>query len=301
MVPSITPRATHRRRGFFLVLTAIMILPIAAFAQTRSDCSAAGACGAPAGFQILVDTNQIQPAEAPQAARFAADGVWSIPLNSPHGIDWTRTLSALDASRWSVSEDNPGATSQADLVSTSMHRMVDGAMFYNEDGLATPLSDAQIAQYAAHVVPGLGAIGARIVLLTRSFGDGDPRQLQLRHALANPNVSGATFEFSPDTIKPAWKLDAGCSYILSLHKKCYLLMPPKRGTLDYVGNIEQAIAYFGKTKALLTNPNVYIVLAVYGRPNTVHYISTSGSDRDSIEAAVAWLKAYRADPLHPPL
>jgi hypothetical protein len=149
-------------------------------------------------------------------------------------------------------------------------------------------------------VPGLGLVGKRIVLLTRSFGDGDPRQAQLKHALANPNVSGATFEFAPDTLAPAWKLDTGCLYILSLHKKCYLLMPPKAGTTDYVGDLKKAILYFGRAKGLLSNPDVYIVLATYIRPNMVHYLSTSSADRDSIEAAVAWLKAYRNDPLQPP-
>ena len=229
---------------------------------------APGLAGArPAGFKILIDTNQIQADEAAQAARFAADGVWSIPVNSKPGIDWTRTLTALNAGQWSVSEDNPNATSQVDAVSTAMHRMVDGAMFYNEDGLATPLSDAQIATYAAHVVPGLGLVGRRVIVLTRSFGDDDQRQGEMRHALANPNVSGATFEFSPGHTNPAWRLDAGCQYILSQHKKCYLLMPPAGGTKDYLGDVQKAVAYFGA--GLLDSPDVYVVLAMYARPNAL--------------------------------
>jgi hypothetical protein len=274
--------------GWLVVLLAAVILVPGA------------ARGRPAAFQILVDTNQLQPDEAVQASRFAADGAWSTPINSPPGIDWGQTLAALDARRWSVSEDTPVPAGQVDQVSTAMHRVVDGAMFYNEDGLATPLSDAQIATAAAHVVPGLGPIGNRIVLLTRSFGDGDPRQAQLMHALANPSVSGATFEFNPESIKPGWKLDAGCQYILSVHKKCYLLMPPKAHATDYVSDLEKAIRYFSKSKGLLFNPNVYIVVAAYTRPNLVHYVSNDNADRNSIQAAVAWLKAYRANPLHPP-
>jgi hypothetical protein len=254
----------------------------------------------PNAFQILVDTNQLYPDEARQASRFAADGVWAIALNSPPGIDWSETLMALNADTWSVSEDNPDDTSQADFVSRNVHRLIDGFMFYNEDGLATPLSDIQIAADASHEVPRYGSIGPRVVLLTRSYADGDPRRAQLNHALANPDVAGATFEFRLDSISPDLKLDAGCKYILSLHKKCYLLMPPAPTTSDYVGDVQKAITYFARSGGILNDPDVYIVLAIYVRPNTLHYLSTSASDRDSIEAAVSWLKAYRLNPPPPP-
>ena len=252
----------------------------------------------PNAFQILIDTNQLNPDEAAQASRFAADGVWSIPLNSPSGIDWPQTLSTLNADTWSVSEDNPGDTSQVDFVSSSQHRLVDGAMFYNEDGLATPLLDAQIAAYASHTVPGFGTLYARVVLLTRSFGDSDPRRAQLIHALADANVSGATFEFVAGGPIAELKIGEGCKYILSLGKKCYLLMPPSIiPTQDYVGDVQKTITDLDLSGGILDNPNVYIVLASYLRPNTtVHYLSASASDRNSIEAAVALLKAYRANP-----
>jgi hypothetical protein len=261
-----------------LLLAALLLAPV--MGQAR-----------PAGFKILVDTNQIEPAEATQAARFAADGVWSIPLNSKPGIDWPKTLAVLNARRWSVSEDNPQNTSQVDFVSGAMHRLVDGAMFYNEDGLATPLSDTQIATYAAHVVPGLGPIGPRVIVMTRSFGNGDDRQSEMKHALANPAVSGATFEASPGHIDPAWRLQEGCHYILNMHKKCYLLLPHAAGAADYLTDIQQFVRYIGRP--LLGSPNVYIVLAAYTRPNATHYVSTDAADRNSIEAVVAWLKAYR--------
>jgi hypothetical protein len=261
------------------LLAALLLAPVVAQAR-------------PAGFQILVDTNQIEPAEAAQAARFAADGVWSIPLNSKPGIDWPKTLAALNARRWSVSEDNPENTSQADFVSAAMHRMVDGAMFYNEDGLATPLSDAQIATDAAHVVPGRGPIGRRVILLTRAFGNDDPRQGQLKRALANPNVAGATFENNAGHINPVWRLKEGCEYILSQGKKCYLLLPPVEQAKDYLSDMQQSMGYFGAR--LLDSPDVYVVPAIYGRPRAQHYLSTDPTDRNSVEAVVAWLKSFRA-------
>jgi hypothetical protein len=246
----------------------------------------------PAGFNILIDTNQIEPEEAQQAVRFAADGAWSVPINSKPGIDWTKTLAALNAGRWSVSEDGAITTTEVDFVSAAMHRMVDGAMFYIEDGWATPLSDAQIATDAAHVVPGMGPIGRRIVLLTRAFGDKDQRRGQLIHALANPNVAGATLEVNPGPINPDWRIKEGCLYILSLQKQCYLLLPPAKDAKDYLGDIQQSIPYFGEE--VLKNPNTNIVLAIYIRPNAQHYVSTGPSDRNSVEAIVAWLKAFRA-------
>ena len=179
-----------------------------------------------------------------------------------------------------------------------MHRMVDGAMFYNEDGWATPLSDAQIAADAAHAVPGLGRIGRRVIVMTRSFGNGDQRQAEMKHALANPNVAGATFEASPGHIDPAWRLKEGCEYILGRHKKCYLVLPPAGGAKDYLADVQQSIFYFGS--AVLNSPNVYVVLATYARPNALHYVSTDAADHNSIEAVVGWLKAYRANPAHPP-
>lgn len=251
-------------------------------------------------FKILVDVNQITSDDATRASRFAADGVWAITQNSPTGINWGKTLGMLNAGTWTISEDDPTQTNEVDFISKSINRMVDGAMFYSEDGLATPLTDDQIAAYARHTVPGFGLVGSRIILLTRSYADGDPRQTELNHALASPNIAGATFEFLPDSMEPLWKLDVGCKYILSLNKKCYLLMPPKHDTADYISDIQHAITYLSQNSGILDNFNVYIVLATYAQPNTVHYLSKSVSDRNSIEAAVNWLKAYRLDPPFPP-
>jgi hypothetical protein len=253
--------------------------------------------GPPRAFRILIDVNQLNPDEAAQASRFKADGVWAITHNSPAGINWRKLFGALDAAAWAVSEDDPRETRELDFVSNSLGRMADNAVFYNEDGLATPLRDEQIAAYAAHAVSGRGPVGSRVILLTRSWGDGDKRQADLNHGLANPQVAGAAFEFNPGNYMDAsWKLREGCLYIVSLHKKCYLLMPPNTKTRDYVGDVQKAIAYFAQSGGLLNNPDVFVVLATYERPNAAHYLSTNSGDRNSIEAAAAWLKAYRLNP-----
>jgi len=248
-------------------------------------------------FRILIDVNQLNPDEAAQASRFKADGIWAITHNSPAGIDWRKLFGVLAAAEWAVSEDDPAETREVDFVSNSVGRVADNAVFYNEDGLATPLRDEQIAAFATHAIPGHSSIGSRIILLTRSWGDGDERQAELNHGLANSKVAGAAFEFNPgDSIDPSWKLREGCLYILSVHKKCYLLMPPNDKTHDYLGDVQKAIAYFAQSGGLLNDPNVFVVLATYGRPNATHYLSTNSRDRNSIEAIAGWLKTYRLNP-----
>ena len=81
-------------------------------------------------------------------------------------------------------------------------------------------------------------------------------------------------------------------------------MPPGPASHDYLRDIQTATAYFSKA-GLLTDPNLYFVLATYLRfSNQLHYPSTSASDRNSIEAVVKWLRDYRAGlvslPTEPP-
>ncbi len=259
-------------------------------------------------FQILVDTNQILPYEATQASRFAADGVWTLgSTNSPTpGIDWTKTLADLNATKWSVTENDPSHNvTSVDFVSKSMNRPVDGAMFYNEPTIVpvkpslcpppnpstwtyTILCDEQIASDTAHVIPGFGPVGPKIIVLSR----GNPMTV-LSHAAENPNVSGVVFEFDPVDASRV-ETEVRCRYVLSLGKKCYFLMPSNRPKTDFLLDFQKAIDYFDQSGGILTSPNVYIVPAVYVRQyNSIHYLSTDPDDHNSMEAIVNWLKAYR--------
>ena len=248
------------------------------------------------GFRILIGTNQLYPEEAAQAHRFAADGAWVLHRNSPPGINWKQTLKTLNADTWTVSENNPGGTGGVtNFTVAHTGKMVDAAMFYEEIPMKTILPDTLIDHFAAHTVAGYGSIGKRMVVLTRSFGVSDPRRAELIHALSHPMVVGATFEFNPSILNPAWKIPEGCAYVLSLGKQCYLLMPPIRdGNTDFLSSIQQALKKF-EPSGVLRNPNTYLIPAVYARPNNQHFLSTSPSDRNSIEAIVTWLKAYRRE------
>src|SRR5215467_6293751 len=105
-------------------------------------------------FKILVDINQLQPSEAGNVASlFAADGIWAITINSPVGINWPATFAALNAVKWTVSEENTTATTSVDLVSGYLGYLLNDCMSYLEGpGLTdTVLSPAQINAYASHV------------------------------------------------------------------------------------------------------------------------------------------------------
>lgn len=271
-------------RAFLVWLNIIFVISI--FAKPAKAASNS--------FQILVDTNQITQTEASQASKFTADGLWTIPVNSP-GINWAKMFQDVQAAKWTVSEDNPTATTGVYQVSQTLNRLPDGVFMYNEwnNGFDTLLTDEQIINYSSHVVPGFGPIGNRLIVHTRSFGVTDPRRTQLIHALTSPRVSGATFEFNPDTYTADLKLEDGCKYVLSLGKKCYLLMPPSSTTTNYVADIQRAVSNFAAA-GVLNDPNIYVVPAVYVREqNQTHFISTSDSDVNSIEAVVKWLKDYR--------
>jgi hypothetical protein len=274
------------RRFFFrFILFVLFFFIVFGFASSNVKAMDANS------FQILVDTNQIYPIEALQASKFAADGLWTIPVNSI-GVDWNKMFTDINAQQWTISEDNPTATLGVDQTSDTLGRMVDGAMMYNEDGLATPLTDTQIEAYSSHIVPNFGPIDNRLVLLTRTFKVTDPRRNQIIHALQSSKVSGATFEFNPEGAGNE-SYDEGCKYILSLGKKCYLLMPPSNTTTDYLGDIQRAVGFFANA-GLVNNPNVYFVIALYAREYTsVHFVSTALGDRNSIESVVKWLKEYR--------
>jgi len=250
-------------------------------------------------FQVLIDINQIYKSEADKAVRFAADGVWTIPYNSRNEkIDWIKTFNDLNANKWVVSEDNPGGTSQVDLVSKTIGRMVDGAMFYLENNQNQIISDTEIKKYSSHIVPGFGQVGDRIIVLTRKYNDTISQQ-NLNHAIQNPHVSGAAFEFNPGYActtsgSTRYNFAAGCRYILNQGKKCYLLMPPNRPETTYLERVKICINYFAEAK-LLNNKNVYIVLPVYVRSETknVNFLSTNSRDTNSIESVVKWLNEYR--------
>lgn len=265
----------------------------------NASCTA-GSAPLPPHFRILVNINQLDPVSAAGAARFAADGVWAILENSPQGINWMQTLSILNSSSWTVAENNPGDMKETDRVANVIGRAADGDMQYNEP-LGDALSDQQIATYGAHVIPGQGTVAGHLIVMSRSYAQGDDRKTELDNALLNPSVAGAAFEFNPGSFLPDFGLGEGCAHVLSLHKKCYLDMPPDFNTTNYTADVQRAMSYFSQF-GILNNPDLFVVVAAYSLdPQTsVPFLKQSPSDTNSIESAVVWLKSYQNGASIPP-
>ena len=251
-------------------------------------------------FQILTNTNQINTDEAAQASRLKADGVWAIAVNST-GIDWKKLFTDFSADVWAVAENNPSEVNsntlndETDAVSQNLGHIVDGGVYYSESNSPT-IVDAEISDFASHITPTSGSLGPRVVVLVRGYTIGSGQEEDLKRALAKSNVAGVVFEFSPWGIATQLNIDTGCKYALSLNKKCYFLMPPSPGhTTDYLSDVKKAVQFFAQSGGILNNQNVYMVPAIYVRPNIFHYLNNGPADHNSLEAVINWLRAYRTD------
>jgi putative peptidoglycan binding protein len=248
-------------------------------------------------FSILVHTNQIQTDEAAQSQRFAADGAFVSGFqNSPAVVNWPSALTKLNAAKWLISEDWAGDGTGATRVSTAAGKRVDAAMVYQEQaGLSTTITDQQIADWATHVMPIGGVLGPSIVVLTRSYAQSDPSFSNIDHAIDNPNVSGAMMEFNNDYKPDDLGMKEFVRRILGVHKKAYLLLVADAKKADYLGQIQADVAYLAQN-GLLDDPNLFIVLAIYGRPSVFHFLNSSPSDHNSVETVLKWLHDFRNAP-----
>ena len=253
-------------------------------AIAKSSCPYEFSVGDGLNFKILVDVNQLDEKEATNASRFAADGVWAITVNSSSNINWRNVFDLLNANKWIVTEDNPFSTVVVDFVPNQIGRIVDGAMFYYENGLNTILTSEDINKYSSHIVPGFGPLGNRIVVLARNFG--------AVKELDDVRVSGEAFEvIGPGMIGQDI---CGCKYALSKGKKCYFLLPMFKGAgssyLDYIKNMTNKLAKEG----VLKSPDFFMVPAIYVRQSTgLRFLSVGPDDQNSMESVVNWLVSYR--------
>jgi|GEM_PF-7063792 len=132
--------------------------------------------------------------------------------------------------------------------------------------------------------------GDRIIFLSRSYKEANPIQngdaYWVRQGLTAPHAAGVVFEINPGTIannnSPDFnKAVEGINYTLGQGKNCYLLLPPNQGggppfrhnrnnddtgtvPPDYAADVQEALTYLNG-RVPLNNPNLFIVLAVYGR------------------------------------
>jgi hypothetical protein len=128
--------------------------------------------------------------------------------------------------------------------------------------------------------------GDRIIFLSRNYIERKPVEsgeaYWVREGLTAPHAAGVVFEINPGTIANTTSPDFnkavdGINYTLGQGKNCYLLLPPNWNgpppynhrnnhgdPPDYAADIQEVITYLNG-RVPLNNPNLFIVLAVYGR------------------------------------
>lgn len=263
----------------------------------------AGSCAAKSGFGILIDTNQMNNTEAMNDAPLAADGVWSTPVNScsgcisdpitdPNGT-WPGALARLNAANWIVTENgynSSGYYPAAQLTAQYIGRAPNASMVYHEQNTPndTVLLTSEIDNAAAWT-------GTSIIVLSRSYAD--QRADYVRAALGDGHTSGAAFETNPPYASISTQnFNQGIQDILTSGRKAYMLLPPVAGD-DYLADMQSGVTQYLANGSQLGNPNLFIVLAIYGRPQSgVGFLQPEpgASSGNSVLAVRNWLYGYRS-------
>ncbi len=269
----------------------------------------AGSCTNSAGFSILIDINQMNNTEANNDSPLAADGIWSIPYNSCSGcIDdpitnpsgtWPGALARLNANNWSTSEDtysSSGSYPSAQLTAQYLGHPVNASMVYHEvggDGYIN--SDSDTVLLTSQIDSAAAYTGNSIIVLSRSYAG--PRANYVRAALYDGHTSGVAFEQLADYADISQQnYIQGIQDILASGRKAYMLLPPKASS-DYLADMQSGVTQYLANSPQLGNPNLYIVLAVYVRPNQgVGFLAPypGSSSGDSVLAVRNWLYSYRS-------
>jgi len=139
--------------------------------------------------------------------------------------------------------------------------------------------------------------GDRIVFLSRNYVERNPIEsgeaYWVREGLTAPHAAGVVFEINPGTIinpSPDFnKAVEGINYTLGQGKNCYLLLAPNwdpsfppssfpymhrnnhGGFPDYAADVVEVVTYLNSRGVQLSNPNLFIVLAVYDRDQKPPY------------------------------
>src|SRR5579884_1556045 len=227
----------------------------------------AGSCAAKSGFSILIDTNQMNQTEATNDAPLAADGVWSIPVNScsgciadpitdPNGT-WPGALARLNAANWTVTEDvysTSGNYPSASQTAQYIGRAPNASMVYHEQN--TPNDTVLLT---SEIDAAAGSTGNSIIVLSRSYAD--QRADYVRAALGDAHTSGVAFETNPPYSSISTQnFNQGIQDILASGRKAYMLLPPINGD-DYLADMQSGVTQYLANGSQFGNPNLFIVLA----------------------------------------
>jgi hypothetical protein len=300
------------------------------------------ATGSPYAFKVLIDVNLLNANDATNILMLsAADGMWGANL-PPYGgptIDWTYVIDSLAGnSKWLVTEDvynfllkgSPSSYATA----TSLGRTPNEAMVYYEtyltsasgpvygtgenDSILLSKTDANGNQVYIHAPDGTAVAapnqigkastlvgGLPVIVNSRSYVPTDSRYYYTNAALSNRANGGVSFELN-QSFPFDLNIAAGLSYCLDLGKPCYLLLSydvtqANAQFPNYLSLVQQMLAYL-EPYGILSNPNFYLVLPVYGsaiqtsttfiQNPALGFINPANiSDPDTMLGALSWVKA----------
>ncbi len=272
----------------------------------------------------------------------AADGMWGANLAPYGGptIDWTYVIDSLTAneSKQLVTEDvynfllKGAATSYA--TATSLGKTPNQTMVYYEtfltsasgpvfgttenDSILLSKTDANGQQVYIHAPDGTAVAapnqigkasslvgGLPVIVNSRSYATTDSRYYYTNAALSNPADGGVSFELN-QSFPFDLNIAAGLSYCLDLGKSCYLLLSydvtqANAQFPNYLSLVQQMLGYL-QPYGILSNPNFYLVLPVYGSaiqtsttfiqsPDLGFINPANINDPDTMLGALSWVKA----------
>jgi hypothetical protein len=274
-------------------------------------------------YQILTDTNSMYGWEALQAPVIATDGVQSFPIWAepnvnwydywvyrPGNLNWTTIMRRLNAHRWIISADEydprPRQDSGNDDPATAPYIFqrtkeitgfeVNGAIVYHEfggNGDNITLTRNELTWVSAYIQQQTAK--TPVLLLARNYGD--TTKTLIDDALTNPDCGGVVFEFNSNDMPllRARNILQGIQACLAAGKKCYLLLASSKSgnyLSDVMGFMEN---YLNLRPDLKASPNLYLVIAAYGRnkddTGTGFLIADYGSATNTVLAAKAYLRA----------
>jgi len=215
---------------------------------------------------------------------------------------WPNVFLNLNGANWTISEDeaifgletlnnNAQAAAQSYIYPAPVRDALAYFEFFDvfppgcKGAACTEIIDAQ------QIEDEVSLFGNRIVFLTRDFREANPPEdgaaYWVRQALTAPHAAGLVVELNPDAIVNSSpdhrKAVEAINYTLGLGKNVYLLLPPNQrvafppenfpymhrnnhnGPPNYSADILEVINYLHSRGVPLNNPNLFIVLAVYGR------------------------------------
>ena len=215
-----------------------------------------------AGFQLDVDLNTYTASELQQASQAfgAADGSWSITVNSPDttSADWSSALAAIGTHAYS--EDNPDQYGECQRVHTLAGGKFVAAMQYHETGgtPATMLSAAEIDDAAAKC-------GCGIILLTRAW-TGDWKT-KVESVLGHPMLYAVAMELNPLDATTRADIAPFIIDVIKAGHAAYILLPFRTAQGNSEEVITKIVQQIKNGGAPIGSSLVHLVVARYDQPH----------------------------------